>query len=263
MLDSLIAARAQALFEQHRDSLAFSPFAGADALAGIDEAYAVQDAFVQLMLVAESESIAGYKIGLTSARMQALLGIDSPIAGHVLSRRIFDSGHDVRRADYGRLGLECEIAVRLGRDLAPNAAPFDADSVAAAVDGVCVAFELVDDRSADYGVTDIGSLVADNSWNAGLVLGPFHSNWPDLALVEGVVTRNGTELDRGRGADVLGHPFVALRWLANHLARGQRGLRAGDIVATGSIVPTRVPEAPETCVFNIAELGEVAVVVSD
>ncbi|MGR8918232.1 MAG: 2-keto-4-pentenoate hydratase [Gammaproteobacteria bacterium] len=250
--------RARQLFRQHQAGQAFRPFSGDEAVAGIDDAYAIQDGLVHLLTEAGGETVAGYKIGLTSPRMQALLGIDSPIAGVVFASRVHASGVTVRRGDFGRLGIECEIAVRLARDLPPAAAPFDEAAVAAAVAAVCPAFELVDDRAADYAVTDIGSLVADNSWNAGVVLGAWCEAWPPLADVEGVVRRDGEVFDRGRGSDVLGHPFVPLAWLANHLARGRRGLRAGDVVATGSVVPTRVPTGPERITFEVDGLGSVS-----
>ena len=70
-------------------------------------------------------------------------------------------------------------------------------------------------------------------------------------------------LDSGQGADVLGHPFAALTWLANHLSAGSRGLRTGDIVATGSMIPTRVPLMPEVCSFALEGLGEVSLAIQD
>mgnify|MGYP000849782184 CR=1 FL=1 len=263
MSQDRVTSRAEALFEQHRLRQSFAPFVGDDTVDSIDTAYAIQAVLVERLLTDRSETVAGYKIGLTSPRMQALLGIDSPIAGVVFGGRVHASGVQVSRADFGQLGIECEIVVRIGQDLLPAAAPYTSADVAAAVEAVCPAFELVDDRAADYTVTDISSLVADNSWNAGLVLGEFREQWPDLASLVGVVSRNGTELDRGDAADVLGHPFNALLWLANHLARGERGLRRGDLVATGSIVPTRVPSEPETCVFSLDGLGEVVLEVVD
>ena len=60
----------------------------------------------------------------------------------------------------------------------------------------------------------MASLIADNAWNAGIVLGAWQSAWPDLASVEAVVQHDGVELDRGHGRDVLGHPIHALTWLA-------------------------------------------------
>lgn len=256
-------SRADALHAQHRAREPFTPFTGDRQITDIADAYAVQARLVARWCKEQGCDIVGYKIGLTSPRMQALLGIDSPIGGAILQGRLLRSGARVSRADFGRLGIECEIAVRLGTDLPAGGAPYDRDTVAGAVAAVCPAFELVDDRAADYAATDIGSLVADNSWNAGVVLGEFSDSWPDLASVTGVVSRNGVELDRGCGADVLGHPFVPLAWLANHLAAGGRGLRAGDVIATGSMVPTRVPEEAEHCVFRIDGLGEVALGIVD
>jgi 2-keto-4-pentenoate hydratase len=256
-------SRAQILFERHRSRKPFTPFIGTDAIEDVGDAYAIQSALVELESAHLEMAIAGYKIGLTSPRMQALLNIDSPIAGVVFDSRIHRSNVEISRRDYVNLGIECEIAVRLGRDLAPQSEPFDFATIANAVEAVCPAFELVDDRSADYSITDIGSLIADNSWNAGVVLGEWQTRWSDLDKLEGVVSRNGEVLDRGHGADVLGHPFIALQWLANHLRTGTRGLKIGDIIATGSIVPTRVPTENETCSFVAGDLGSVTVVITD
>lgn len=259
MNNDLNQLRAERLHRDHRQRKSFQPFVGDLAIEAIDDAYTTQQFFVEKLLAESEDRIGGYKIGLTSPRMQALLGIDSPIGGQVFAKRLFASGHRARLSDHLNLGIECEIAVRLTRDLEPGAAPFTDSDIASAVDAVCPAFELVDDRAADYSQTDIGSLIADNSWNAGIVLGEFTSEWPELEQVVGVVSRNGVELDRGRGADVLGHPFAPLQWLANHLAARGVAMRAGEIIATGSMIPTRCPEQAEHCTFAVDGLGEVSV----
>jgi 2-keto-4-pentenoate hydratase len=46
---------------------------------------------------------------------------------------------------------------------------------------------------------------------------------------------------------VLGDPRIALAWIANELRTFGDGLRAGDIVTTGTCVPP-VPIAPGDCV---------------
>jgi len=71
------------------------------------------------------------------------------------------------------------------------------------------------------------------------------------------VLLNSVEVDRGHGRDVLGHPFVPLTWLANHLATTAGGLRAGDIVLTGSLVTTRFPKESETYRYELAGIGTV------
>lgn len=258
MNQSSIARRARALFDAHRAGASFAPFAGSEALGTLAEAYAVQRAYVALVAAARHTEVAGYKVGLTSPRMQAMCGIDSPIAGVVLGDRLHRDGVTLRRADYGRLGIEFEIAVRLARDLPAVGAPYDFDTVAAAVGAVAPAVEVVDDRAAVYQGLDMATLVADNAWNAGVVTGDWHDRWGDLAAAEAVVELDGVELDRGFGRDVLGHPFHSLAWLANHLALSGDGLRAGQVVATGSIVTTRFPTASERYRYRVEGLGDVS-----
>jgi 2-keto-4-pentenoate hydratase len=263
MHEHTIRQRAAELLAAHAERQTFVPFTGASTLPSLTAAYAVQRCYVHTLAEQLGTTIVGYKIGLTSPRMQTMCGIDSPIAGRVLATRLCTDGVVLRRSDYGRLGIEFEIGVRLARDLPASAAPHSYDSVAAAVGAVTAAVEVVDDRAADYQGLDMRSLVADNSWNAGVILGAWQETWPDLAAVTGVVSRNGEELDRGHGRDVLGHPFHALTWLANHLAESGEGLRAGDVVATGSIVPTRFPAGPEQYHYQLDGLGALSFSVVD
>jgi 2-keto-4-pentenoate hydratase len=211
---------------------------------------------------ATAGATAGYKIGLTSARMQKMCGIDQPVAGVVLSSRIAQSGVVLQARRYHHVGLEFEVGVRLGHDLPRGEAPFTKERVAQAVGGVCAAVEVVDDRNADYSTLEALSLIADNSWNAGAVLGAFTGSWDNLEAASGIVTLNGREIDRGYGRDVLGHPFVPLTWLANHLAAAGEALRAGDVVLTGSIIPTRFPQESGAFRFDLAGIGAVEVTVA-
>jgi len=85
--------------------------------------------------------------------------------------------------------------------------PFSAEAIRPHIDGVCAAIELVDDRSADYATLNVHSLVADNSWNAGIVLSEFATVWPDLESVLGRATKDRDAIGEGHGRDILGHPF--------------------------------------------------------
>jgi 2-keto-4-pentenoate hydratase len=249
-----IGNTAKLIAAEHREGKDFHTLEGLPDLAA---AYQVQK--VYLGEVIGGDRIAGYKIGLTSQRMQAMCGIDHPIAGAIFARRVMYSGAKLRTADYHHLGLEFEICARLGRDLAPRKTPFTRDEMATAIDAVCAAIELVDDRHADYAALDTKSLVADNSWNAGVVLGTFFAPPSALEEVTGVAYQDGVEIGRGRGADALGHPFEPLAWVANHLAAQGEGLKKGDIVMTGSIVTTRFPEGAFSYRFDVSGLGSVEV----
>jgi 2-keto-4-pentenoate hydratase len=254
---------AHMLWQEHRTGQDFRPFAATHGVGDVDAAYSVQRALVAEMMAGGPQSPAGYKIGLTSKRMQEMCRIDTPIAGVVVQGRVHASGATIERHRYGRLGLEFEIGVRMAHDLPPAGAPFARATVAAAVGQVCAAVELVDDRNADYKTLDVLSLIADNSWNGGIVLGAPRAAWPELTEVVGTVFWDGAEVDRGMGRDVLGHPFEPLTWLANHLAKTGDGLRAGDWVLTGSLVTTRFPTAPARVRFELAGIGAVELAVAD
>jgi 2-keto-4-pentenoate hydratase len=249
---------AEKLLAEHKANVTFKPLGAPERPASIADAYDIQDRYVAL-LRSEHGNDVGYKVGLTSAPMQAFCGIDHPIAGVVLASRVHRSGAAVRRTDFGRLGLEFEIAVRIKSDVAASGTPCSADMVAPHIGGVGAAIELVDDRSADYANLDVLSLLADNSWNAGIVLSEFSTKWPDLDSVLGRATRDSAAIGEGHGRDILGHPFNSVAWLATHLAsRGVR-LKAGEIVMTGSVMKTIFPTEGATYRFDLAEIGSVEV----
>src|ERR1700758_4977830 len=195
-----------------------------------DEAdgYRVQRAVHDLLLPGTG-ALVGYKIGCTSKVMQEYLDIPHPCGGGVFERGVFDGAAGLRAPDFVRVGVECEIAVRLARDLAPSEEPFTAEWVMEAIEAYLPAIEVVDDRYEQWETLGGPTLIADDFFAAGCVLGApvARAAAPDLLAVTGRALINGTEAGRGTGADVLGHPPHALAWLANHLAAEGRGLHAG------------------------------------
>ncbi|HEV7878983.1 2-keto-4-pentenoate hydratase [Bradyrhizobium sp.] len=257
MNESLEAAKAITAARRSRRPL--QPLAAEFAPQNEAEGYRIQDA-VHALLAADAGPLVGYKIGCTSAVMQQYIGIPHPCGGGVFANGVHDSGVSLRHGDFLRVGVECEIAVRLARDLAPTGAAFTADSVAPAVDAYHPAIEIVDDRYADWRSIGAPTLVADDFFAAGCVLGApvLRAAAPDLLQVTGRAAINGIEAGRGTGADVLGHPLAALAWLANHLAGGGKQLRAGEIVLTGSLVKTLWLNAGDKAVMELSGLGSVA-----
>jgi 2-keto-4-pentenoate hydratase len=131
--------------------------------------------------------------------------------------------------------------------------------IAPHIDGVCAAIEVVDDRSADYANLDVLSLVADNSWNGGIVLSEFATKWPDLEGVLGRATKDRVAIGEGHGRDILGHPFNSAAWLATQLASRGAGLKAGQVVMTGSVMKTVFPEGDASYRFELEGIGFVEV----
>lgn len=224
------------------------------------EAYAVQEALHRRLTAAGRGQLIGHKIGCTTAVMQRYLGIGNPCAGGVFAPSVHDRRAELRHADFLCPGVECEIAVRLGLDLPLAAAPYDRNTVTHAVAACMAAIELVDDRYEDYRSLDTPTLIADDFFNAGCVLGDPVDNWHELDLVSlaGRMRSNGAEVGRGRGGDILGHPLAALAWLAN--ARAARGapLRAGEFVLLGSVVQTVWLRPGDRVEIEIERLGSAA-----
>jgi 2-keto-4-pentenoate hydratase len=262
-MEDIAAGRAaEKLLAEHKAKARFKPLGPPHAPTAIADAYDIQDKYVAL-LHREHGGAVGYKVGLTSATMQAFCGIDHPIAGVVLARRVYRSGASVRRSDFGRLGLEFEIAVRIKSDVPVMSGPYTAEMIRPHIDGVGAAIELVDDRSADYANLDVLSLVADNSWNGGIVLSEFATTWPDLESVLGRATKDRVAIGEGHGRDILGHPFNSVAWLATQLASRGAGLKAGQVVMTGSVMKTVFPEEDANYRFDLAPIGFVEVQVKE
>ena len=255
-----IQQAARFLLAEHRARRPFGPMPEAYSPRTVDEAYAVQEMFHALMAEMYGP-VAGYKIALTTPVMQQMVGFHAPVAGAILARTIHQSPVTLRRIDYARLGIECEIAVQFGADLPATAAPYSRDQVADALAAVMAAFELVDDREADYSTlaTHVLTLIADNAWNAGIVLGPPVRDWRavDLAAARGVLVINNAVVGEGRGRDVMGHPLEALVWLVNMLATRGKSLAQGMIVMTGSIITTKFVSPGDAASLSVEGLGEV------
>jgi 2-keto-4-pentenoate hydratase len=255
-----IAARraAETLLAEHKANVLFKPLGPELGPRTISDAYDIQQQYVALLRGEHGDTI-GYKVGLTSEAMQKFCGIGHPIAGVVLEKRLHRSGATVRRSEFGRLGLEFEIAVRIKSDVPAAQKPYTAGMIEPHIGGVCAAIEVVDDRSADYSKLDVLALVADNSWNAGIVLSDFVPKWPDLEDVLGTATRNNVAIGEGHGRDILGHPFNSVAWLATHLASRGEGLKAGQVVMTGSVMKTIFPVEDAGYGFSLDGIGKVSV----
>ncbi len=222
--------------------------------ASLDEAYTIRHAFQEIEETTGRGVIAGYKIGLTTPVMQKLCGVDEPCYGAIFAREVYHRRAVLLARDYCRLGVETEIAFRLGDDL-PEVG--NRQQVAAAVDSCMAAIELIEDLRHDYKRLNAAAMVAGNVWNAGVVLGTPLTEWRtlDLARVRAELRVNGREIGDGNGGDVMGNPLNALVWLAGKLVTAGTPLRRGMIVMTGSMVPIQYPIAGDRVLVEVSGLG--------
>ena len=227
----------------------------------VEDAYAVQAAVHQVLEATGYGGCTGHKIGCTTPVMQDYLKIDHPCAGEVFESTVFHRAVDLPLGRYHRIGVECEIAARLGSDLADLGRAYGVEAVAPAIEALMAGIELVDDRYVDFTALPAPVLIADDFFNAGVVLGAPVSDWRDLDLVglRGEMIIDGRTIGSGHGRDILGHPLAALAWLANHRAAVGKPLRAGTFVMLGSVVKTVHLDAPAEVVIRFEHLGEARV----
>ena len=225
------------------------------------DGYAVQTALHDILRDAGYGRLIGHKIGCTTPVMQEFLKIDHPCAGEVFSSMIFEGSVELPLSRFHRIGVECEIAARLGDSMTGTMGPYTRESAAECVRSLMGAIELVDDRYENYPALSAATLIADDFFNAGVVLGREQSDWRDLdlAAVRGTLTIDGEEVASGLGADILGHPMEALAWLANHRASIGRPLLSGDFVMLGSVVKTVFFDAPAAVSVDLEGLSRAAV----
>ena len=100
------------LMEAHDIGEQFLPFAKERGINDVAAAYRVQDAYARRLMAAGNTQPGGFKIGLTTKKMQEMCGIDSPVAGYVAANRIYTSPATVDAMAHTHLGLEFEAGAR-------------------------------------------------------------------------------------------------------------------------------------------------------
>ena len=253
------AALADRLFAEHTEGRQFRPLQGPGRPDSLDGGYRVQELLARRWVEAGRGVPAGYKIGLTSEAMRAMCKVDQPISGVIFDSTVHRSPARVALADYAHLGIEFELAVEIGTVFQPEDAPFTLDDARDRVAACMPAFELIEDRHADYSDLDVLSCIMDNSWCAGIVLGERRTDWQSLDLADNPVSlrvNDGPPMSAVTGA-AMGNPLNSLVWLANQRAAMGTTLEAGMIVMTGSTLATQFPKAGDRFVYEVERLGTV------
>ena len=223
----------------------------------LDEGYAIQDEVIRRR-AADGLAQAGWKIGCTSRVMQEMLGLDEPGGGAVLAADVHASPARMVAAVICNPVAECEIAVRIARDVEHRTGGHDGKSIAGYVATCMAAIEVAELRMPDREEMAVAEMVADDFYQKAVVMGDEVPEWRalDLASLRATTTICGTFRGEGRGGDSLGHPFNAVAWLANGLEARGKTLRAGHIVLTGSLVAAVPVAQGDDIVCAIEGLGE-------
>lgn len=223
----------------------------------IDDAYQISLNFLENRQTENGEKIVGKKIGVTSKPVQDMLGVFQPDFGFLT---------DAMWVRDGLVHMDCHISPRAEAEIAfklkhglqgPGITAVD---VLAATEYVQPCFEIVDSRISDWKIK-IQDTIADNASCGVFVLGPQKVDPKDfnLADLEVVVEKNGSEISRGQGSAVQGAPENAVAWLANTLGEYGIPFEAGEIILSGSLVPLEPVQKGDKMKMTIKGFGDCAV----
>lgn len=184
----------------------------------------------------------GYKIGFTNRGIWPRYGVFAPIWAPVWASTLTlleGSEADVSLAGLVQPRLEPEIV--FGFASAPRAG-MDEAALERCLAWVAHGFEIVHTHFAGWRFT-APDTVADFALHGRLLVGPrvpvarFGRLGDELAALTLRLERDGAEVERGRGANVLDGPLTALRLWIEAMAQHtpQWTVRPGDVVTTGTL----------------------------
>jgi len=222
----------------------------------LTEAYAAQDRLRDALL-GRGERVAGWKAGFTSKAGQESWQVTEPVCAFLLASGVLASGAEIPAARFVKPGVEAEVAFVMKHDLAGPGVT--APRALQAVEGAVPALELIDFRHSGKAVgTDV---VADGVYAKAIVLGGALTPLAgiDLALEGLLYEQSGTVVATNTAYEVMGNPLNSLAWIANHLGSRGLGLRAGDVVMSGSVSKILSARAGDTVRATFTRLGSVSV----
>lgn len=222
----------------------------------IEDSYAISSALAQAK-VQQGRTIVGHKIGLTSKAMQAASKIDEPDYGYLFDDLVLQDGAKVAFESFCVPRVEPELTFILKEPLkGPGVGLVD---VMRATEWVVPSIEIIDARVTEP--RKIFDTVADNGAAAGIVLGgrPVRPEDVDLRWVGAIFRRNSEIEETGLAAGVLGHPAMAIAWLANKLGPFGTMLEAGQLILSGSFTRPVWAAKGDTLHADFGPLGSVSV----
>ena len=204
--------------------------------------------------------VLGWKIAAFKDEMQQALRTHSPIYGrtYFVKETPYSAVHAVLASPIP----EVEYQARLGIDLPPRAKPYSQDEVTEAVASLHPGLELAECRFIhDAAFPPLPAILADGAGSGTIIYGPAIENWKtrDIAGQEATLTSNGRLRRKGKAADALDHPMAPVTWLANELSRTGVGMKAGQLVSTGTLTGMLAPKPGETYVADFGPFGGVTV----
>lgn len=225
------------------------------AVTSVEDAYRVQ---AELIRRADGD-VRGWKVTALASADQRKYTSNRPVAGPLLGPFVHDAPARVSLSSLIAPLLECEVAFLLGADLPARDDPYARAEIEAAISAVVPVFELADSRLG-ANAPDLMKL-ADAMGNGLFVVGAPVTDWRGLNLTGIAISlsHDGAVVERGSSARILGDPLLAVVALANAQPLPDPGLKAGQIVTTGTCT-TPIPVRPGRYAAQFGPLGGVEMI---
>ena len=247
---------AQCMLDQHNLKQNFENLPETLMPKDFDEAYETQKIFQEN---SGRGNLGGFKIALASKVQQQLCGIDHPIAGGIFANEIKSSPSTFELENFHGLGLEFEIAVTMSDDLKPEMGPFNSENIRKYIKSLSPAFELIIDRNANYSNINPLSMITDNAWCSGIVIGKELPDWKQLNLdtIRSQLLWNDESPQNAIIKDA--NPLESLAWVSNLLTSLGRTIPKHSVIITGSVIKTRAPNKGDHIIYKVEDLSEVEI----
>lgn len=254
MMNNPIEQVAQALVAARRLHIPADAAPLADTLTEPAQAFAVQD------LVARTTGMLG--TGFPQYWKTGATGRDG-VAPHAAlpPAGVWHSGHDAAAWPFHHRLIEAEIALRLGRDVAPaEAAGLTDENALALVEAMTVTIEVVDFRWQQGAQAATLLKLADLQSHGALVLGewrPFERrNWLDQRCAARVGSAPEREF---RGTHSVGDPTRLMAPWLRHACRHGDTVPAGTVVTSGTWCGMLPAQAGDLVVVSFDGVGQASV----
>jgi len=202
-------------------------------------------------LLAAGKKPLGWKLAFGGPAALERLRINAPLVGFLIADAVVASGSTISFAGWKKPAAEPELAVYLGKDLAPGA---DRQTIMSAIAGLGAAIEVAD---VDHPSDDVEGTLARNIYQRHVILGPCEAAHAggNLSGLNARVLRNGAEMAHTSDLEALtGELITVVGHVAILLAHFGETLRVGQIIIAGSITPPIWVEPGETIGFHLEPL---------
>ncbi|MFJ4291355.1 2-keto-4-pentenoate hydratase [Cupriavidus sp. NPDC089707] len=215
-----------------------------------DGSYAVQDA-----TLARIGPVGGWKVGAGGPGQE-------PTCAPLPAAGLLPHGVALQGSGWRLRGIEVEVAFVLGASLPPRDKPYTHHDIEAALAHVVPAIEIVESRLEDWLGAGRDAQLADLLSHGALVMGRprvFTRDWLHLGALEATLRFGRRTVAHTIGGHQSPDIGALLVWLANHCAARGVGLKAGQVVTTGTCTGLLLASAGSRVSGAIEGLGTVTV----